>query len=81
MVSIQFEDDEALVLCEFLARHEELDKHGAIAILTPLDRSEVLALWGVQRGLEQTLVAPLRSDYSSLVEAARTSVRERWGPE
>ena len=81
MVTLELKEDVALVLFEFLARHDELDNVSPISELRAEDPAEVLALWEVHGALERTLGQPFRDDYIQLVAAARTSVRARWGHE
>jgi hypothetical protein len=73
------QDESALVLFELLARHEALDKVAPIAELRPEDPAELYALWEFHASLERTLVEPFREDYSARLEAARASLRTRWG--
>ena len=81
MVTIQLKDDEALVLFELLARNAELDKKAPISVIKSEDRSEILALWFLEGYLERELVEPFHKEYGTLVDAARASVRTRWGTE
>lgn len=69
-IAIDLEEEEALVLFELLAsrRLEDL-----------VDVPERYALWALEGYLEKKLVAPFRSDYSNLLEAARQSLVERYG--
>ncbi|WP_139169603.1 hypothetical protein [Microbulbifer yueqingensis] len=82
MVKIELSDADALVLFEFLARHDDIDdklpEGERLTELHIADRSELYSLWQVHGALECTLVEPFSSDYDELVEDARRSVRVRW---
>lgn len=83
MVTIELPDEDALVLFELLARHDERESaSGAemtkIQIEDPAERWALLNLHGA---LECTLVAPFDPDYRTLVAAARKAVRVRVGLE
>jgi hypothetical protein len=79
VVTIELKKDVALVLFEFLARHDEMDNDSPISELRAEDPAELLALWEVHGALEGKLVEPFLKDFKALVDAARTSVRTRWG--
>lgn len=81
LVTIELHEDEALVLFEFLARHDEVDSVSRIRALQIEDPAELYALWQVHGALERTLVAPFGADYRAQVDAARMAVRTRWGDE
>lgn len=69
--TITLDDDVALVLFELLAS-ERLE--------AGLEAPERNALWALEGGLEKTLVQPFAPNYGELLEAARSSVVERFGP-
>lgn len=70
--TLELSSEEALVLFEWLARTEEaLDA-------TFVDKAEQMVLWSVEGQLERELVAPFRTDYDRLLQAARDTIR---GPE
>lgn len=69
-IAINLEDDEALVLFDLLASKQLEDAIGV---------PERKALWALEALLEKTLTAPMRPDYSRLLEAARQSLMERYG--
>ena len=79
MVTIELNEDDALVLFEFLTRHDELDNESAITELKIDDPAELYALWQLHGVLENTLIEPLSPDYQAMVDAARAAVRIRWG--
>jgi len=70
-VTLQLEDDEALVLFELLASKK---------LLGSVEAPERNVLWCVEALLEKQLVAPFQSDYSEQLVAARRSLVERYGP-
>ncbi len=72
-ISISLGEDEALVLFELLHRWE------LSGTLEVQDASERGALEALQAAFERTLVAPMKADYDTLVDAAKASVRHRWG--
>ena len=72
-VTLQLEDDEALVLFEFLASRENL--RGELNLEAP----ESHALDCLHAALERVLVVPFKPDYSTLLSSARTSLIERFG--
>ncbi len=62
---IELSRDEALVLFDWLGRHE--DAHSI-----PGDPAEQTALNSLLAALERTLVEPFQADYTEIVQAART---------
>jgi hypothetical protein len=72
-ISLELDDDEALVLFEFLHRWES---DGNLEITDP---SEGYALERLQGALESTLVGIVGPDYDALLETARKGLRERAG--
>lgn len=72
-VRIELSWAEALVLDRFLHRWEE---SGTFAIE---DEAEEYALWQVKAPLEKVLWEPFAENYSELLQAARTEVRNRYG--
>src|SRR6185295_10277386 len=81
LVTIELKEDAALVLFEFLARHDEMNNVSPIIELRAEDQAEILALWEVHGALERTLAEPFHKDYKTMVDTARASVRTRWGQE
>lgn len=69
--TITLDDDVALVLFELLAS-ERLEPG--------LPAAERNALWALHGYLEQRLVEPFKPDYEELLEQARASLVERFGP-
>ena len=69
--TITMDDDVALVLFELLTS-ERLE--------SGLEAPEGNALWQLEGYLEKTLVQPFSPDYSQLLEKARASLVERFGP-
>jgi hypothetical protein len=65
---IELTDDEAVVLYELLARHED-DLH-----LDIRHEAERIVLWRIGGALELALVAPLRPEYAELVRGARERI-------
>jgi len=70
-ISLQLEDDEALVLFELLASKK---------LLGSVEAPERNVLWCVEALLEKELVAPFQSDYLEQLATARQSLVERYGP-
>ena len=72
-VYLKMSSDEALVLFEWLHRHEAAD--------VPLDQlgledaAERAVLWHLSGSLEELLVEPFRPDYVQLLNAARAKLR------
>jgi integrase len=64
---------EAIVLFDWLHRHEDADT-------TPGDAVEQRALWNLNAVLERTLVEPFQSDYNDIVQAARTHLSDDSSP-
>jgi hypothetical protein len=79
VITIELDDDEALVVFELLTRNDDRDNVSSINELTFEDTAERYALWHVHAALERTLVAPFKPAYRALVEDARRAVRARWG--
>ena len=81
MIRIELKDEDALVLFEFLARHDDMDNslsgNEEISTLTLEDKAELYSLWQLQGALEKILVEPFRPDYDILVNKAREKVRAR----
>ena len=81
MVTIELPDEDALVLFELLARHDERNSApGAETTEIQIeDPAEHWALSQLHGALERTLVAPFDPEYRTLVAAARKAVRSRVG--
>ena len=73
-VHIDFSDDEALVLFEWLSRQDES------RTLEFDDQAEQRVLWDLLAQLERTLTAPLSPDYRARLANARASVRDTERP-
>lgn len=69
-VRIELSEDQALVLFDWLCR---LNDSSAAAVA---DTAEQRVLWDIQSGLESVLVAPLQTNYESLLAQARKRVRD-----
>ena len=67
MPQIDLSSDEALVLFELCSRFIDSDAE-SVPLAHAADR---VALWGLTCALERVLSEPLRSDYSTLLAAAR----------
>jgi hypothetical protein len=70
-VHIEFSDDEALVLFEWLSRHDDPNA------LEFQDQAEQRVLWDLLAHLESALVAPLLPDYQDRLAKARAEVRDQ----
>ena len=68
-VELVLSEDEALILCDWLARFNA-EPH-AFA-----DQSEQRVLWNLEALLEKALPAVLSKDYAELLSEARTRVRD-----
>lgn len=68
--SLNLNQDQALVLFEFLWRFSDTDQ------LSIEDQAEQRVLWDLCCDLERQLVAPLKPDYKNLLEEARARVRD-----
>lgn len=72
-VCVRMSSDEALVLFEWLHRHEaanvRLDQLGLE------DAAERAVLWSLSGSLEKFLAEPFRAEYAQLLEAARANLR------
>lgn len=64
---------EALVLFEWLQRHEDRNT-------TPGDDAERAALWNLSALLERELVEPFKDDYSELLAAAKAELAAQGKP-
>lgn len=73
MITLTLEDDEALVLFDWLAR---ADEPGVAGVAHPSDSHALNALECV---LERTLTDPLRPDYEDKLAEARGSLMARYG--
>ncbi len=72
-MTLELDDDQALVLFEWLSRHDD-------ARTFPCeDPAEELALWALHGQLESRLVAQFHPDYRALVASARARLRDRDG--
>jgi integrase len=71
--SIELTRAEALVIFDWLSRHED-------AGTTPGDDAEQTALNSLNAALERTLVEPFQADYLEIVQAARTQLSNDSSP-
>jgi hypothetical protein len=69
-VRVEFSDDEALVLFEWLSRHDDPQA------LEFEDQAEQRVLWNLLGHLESALDATLSRDYQERLAKARTEVRD-----
>ncbi len=69
-VEIKLSKDEALVLFDFLSRFSDTDK------LTIIDQSEERALWNLTCLFEKILAEPFSKDWLSIIENARSRLRD-----
>ena len=69
-VEIKLSKDEALVLFDFLSRFSDTDKR------TIIDQSEERALWNLTCIFEKILVEPFSKDWLSIIENARSRLRD-----
>lgn len=74
-IAFQFDQEQALVLYEWLRRWEEEDVGVRLALFE--DEAEQRALSGLRAGLERVIVERSQPDYRALVERARLVLRER----
>lgn len=70
-VTVTLTADEALVLFEWIHRHEDADTLEAITV----DQSEVIALWALSAALERGLVPPFQADYAEQLRAAQVRLQ------
>ena len=70
---IELSRAEAIVLFDWLHRHEDADT-------TPGDAVERRALWNLNAVLERTLVEPFQSGYNDIVQSARTHLTDDLSP-
>lgn len=68
-MKLELNDDQALVLFEWLSR---LDEQNAFSCE---DEAEEQVLWSLHGQLEKLLVAPFKQNYRELVESARERVK------
>ena len=74
-LTLQLDQDVALVL------FEALTSHGELAVRLGLGVPERHAFEALEAALERTLVEPFSSDYAQLVDHARESLLAKFGPE
>ena len=72
-VHVRMSSDEALVLFEWLHRHEAVNVR--LDQLGLEDAAERAVLWSLSGSLEKVLAEPFRADYAQLLEAARANLR------
>ena len=76
-MKIELSEEEALVLFELLQGYGTKTDGRHLDIRHVAERN---ALWALEAQLEKGLVAPFRSDYSDLLERARSRVEKQGGP-
>ena len=69
-IKIELNEQEALVLYDWLVRFNESQDASFV------DQAEERVLFDLESVLEKILVAPLKSNYTSLLAAARSKVRD-----
>lgn len=70
-IQVEFSDEEALVLFEWLSHQAEVEE------LAFEDQAEERVLWNLLAELERGLVPPLLPDYDARLARARATVRDR----
>lgn len=70
---LELSSEEALVLFEWLSRSEDEDDE--MLESTFADKAEQFVLWSLHAQLQKALVAPFRTDYDRLLQAARDAIR------
>lgn len=73
-IAITLDEETALVLFECLGRWDYDEQP-----LELRDKAEEYAMLKVMAGLEKSLVAPFRKDYTDLLKAARAELMRRTG--
>lgn len=69
-IRLELTEDEALVLFDFLLRFDDSET------LTIQDQAEERALWNLHCVLQKQLVQIFNPEYKTLVEAARSRLRD-----
>lgn len=75
-MTLDLDDDAALVLFDLLGGYAEADEGRQLVIRSAAERN---ALWQLEGALEKRLVAPFRNDYADQLAAARTRLEEQGG--
>ena len=70
-ITIKLNEDEALVLFEFLSRINEKELKEIFE-----DQAEQKALWVLEGQLEKQLVEPFKPEYKDIVREARNKIRD-----
>lgn len=70
-VYLRMSRDEALVLFEWVHRHEDADVDLSQMVSHPAERE---TLWAISAALEKLLPEPFRNDYQGLVRRARDRI-------
>lgn len=76
-MTLELNDDAALVLFDLLAEYGEQDEGRELVVRSAAERN---ALWLLHGALEKRLVAPFKQDYVAELEAARARLEEQLGP-
>lgn len=71
VVKVEFSNDEALVLFEYLARTNENTTEDQFD-----DQAEQRVLWDLECILKKQLTEPLLSNYDQLLSEARSKIRD-----
>jgi hypothetical protein len=75
-MTIELDDDAALVLFDLLNGYGENDDGRTLAIRNAAERN---SLWSLASALEKSLVAQFQPDYVAQLERARARAEERAG--
>jgi hypothetical protein len=70
-VYLRMSRDEALVLFDWVHRHEDADVDLSQVVSHPAERE---TLWAISAALEKLLVEPFRNDYGDVVKRARDRI-------
>lgn len=71
-LTITLSKDEAIVLFEFLARFNDKADDAVFE-----DQAEQRVLWDIESTLETKLSEPFYPNYASIVQQARTNIRDK----
>lgn len=73
-MTLELQDDEALVLYDLLADYAERDDGHELKVRSLAERN---ALWALSAALDRQLTVPFEADYQERLAAARVRVEER----
>lgn len=71
LLNLTISKDEALVLFDFLARFNEVERQEVFE-----DQAEQKTLWILEGQLEKQLVEPFKPDYENIIKEARNKIRD-----